>query len=116
MDKNDSSCHIYDAVQPLIGEKIIKKYYPSSFLNTSLKKELDKNKITDLCIVGTTTRACQDYGYKVTLIDDACATKDLTYNNEIIDASTVHKVYMASLNGMFANVMNTDEYLNLNKK
>lgn len=123
VDNNDPIRDIYDGVKPLKDEKIIMKYYPSSFLKTSLKEELDKNNITDLCIVGmmthmcvdTTTRACQDYGYNVTLIDDACATKDLTYNNEIIDADTVHKVYMTSLNGMFCNVLNTADYLAINK-
>jgi hypothetical protein len=38
-------------------------------------------------------------------LDDACAASDLDYNGETIPAETVHKVYMASLNEVFAKVI-----------
>lgn len=115
--------NIYEEVKPLDNEKVIEKHYPNSFLKTSLKEELDKNNVKEVCIVGmmshmcvdTTARACQDYGYKVTVIDDACNTKDLVYNNEVIKAEIVHKVFMASLSGMFADIKMTEEFLKENK-
>ncbi len=55
--------------------------------------------------VDTTVRACMDYKIKVTLLEDACTTKDLVFENKTILATTVHKTFMASLNGMFANVI-----------
>jgi hypothetical protein len=50
-----------------------------------------------------------DHGLKVTLLEDACATKDLVFRGTVIPAETVHEVFMASLNGMFASVIKTAE-------
>jgi hypothetical protein len=52
-----------------------------------------------------------DNGITVTLLANACTTKDLVFNGETIRAETVHKTFMASLNGMFAQVVDTDTYL-----
>ena len=110
---------IHRLVKTIEGEKIIHKEYPSSFLGTELRKYLQENEITDIVVVGmmshmcvdTTVRACQDYGYNVTLIDDACTTMSLKHDGKKIDAETVHAVYMASLAEGFANVIKSDEYL-----
>ena len=110
---------IHSLVKPIEGEKIIHKEYPSSFLGTELREYLQENEITDLVVVGmmshmcvdTTVRACQDYGYNVTLIDDACTTMSLKHDGKKIDAETVHAVYMASLADEFANVIKTEKYL-----
>jgi nicotinamidase-related amidase len=61
--------------------------------------------------VDTTVRQCQNYGYDVTVIDDACTTMSLKHDGKKIDAETVHAVYMASLADGFAKVIKTDEYL-----
>jgi len=53
-----------------------------------------------------------DFGLKVTLLEDACATKDLIYKKQTISAETVHNVFMASLDGLFARVIKTDEFIN----
>ena len=110
---------IHRLVKPIEGEKIIHKEYPSSFLGTDLRKYLQEIEITDIVVIGmmshmcvdTTVRACQDYGYNVTLIDDACTTMSLKNKRKKIDAETVHAVYMASLAEGFANVIKSDEYL-----
>lgn len=52
--------------------------------------------------VDTTVRAAKNFGYNITLMEDACATKDLTYNGNLISAATVGNVYMASLKKTFA--------------
>lgn len=110
---------IHKTVSPVYGEKIIFKKKPSSFLDTELEEFLKSNDIEKIVIAGmmshmcvdTTVRACQDYGYEVVVIDDACTTKALKRNGVKIDAVTVHDVFMASLDGMFAKVMKIDEYL-----
>ena len=110
---------IHSLVKPKEGEKIVYKEYPSSFLGTDLRKYLLENEITDIVVAGmmshmcvdTTVRACQDYGYNVTLIDDACTTMSLKHDGKKIDAETVHAVYMASLADGFANVIKTEKYL-----
>jgi len=101
----------------LENEVLIIKHTPNSFLNTNLAAVLQENGIDELIICGmmshmcidTTTRACMDYGVKVTLLEDACATKDLVFHEKIIPAEIVHDVFMASLNGMFATVIKTSE-------
>lgn len=110
---------IHERLQPGENEFLVVKHAPNSFLNTELSQILQDNGIADLVVCGmmshmcvdTTVRAGMDYGIKVTLLADACATKDLVYNGETIPAETVHKTYMASLNGMFAQVVDTDTYL-----
>ena len=61
--------------------------------------------------VDTTVRACQDYGYEVTVIEDACTTMALQYDKRKIDAEIVHAVYMASLAEGFAKVMKVEDFL-----
>lgn len=109
----------HSSVSPAEGERIIVKHFPSAFLKTDLQEELSRLGVTELVVCGmmshmcidTSVRAAQDYGYSVTLIDDACTTKDLTWQNRIIPAETVHQTIMASLNGMFARVVRADDYL-----
>ena len=106
-------------VKPLENEIIIRKQYPNSFLETGLREYLVKHDITRLTVAGmmshmcvdTTVRACQDYGYDVTVIDDACTTRSLKYNGRTIDAGTVHSVYMSSLSDGFARVIKLENYL-----
>ena len=61
--------------------------------------------------VDTTVRACQDEGYEVTVIEDACTTKALKHGGRKIDAETVHGVYVASLADGFAKVLKAEDYL-----
>ena len=76
-------------------------------------------EITDVVIVGmmshmcvnTTARVCQNYGYEVTVIEDACTTKSLVWKGQEIDAVTNHNVHMAGINGAFAEVITLSEYL-----
>ena len=106
----------HPSVPPLSDEPVVEKHYPSSFLGTKLQEILQPRGIKELVIAGmmshmcidTTVRAAQDYGYKVTVVEDACATKPLQYKDEILAAETVHKVIMASLQPVFAKVITTD--------
>lgn len=106
-------------VEPKENEKIILKQYPNAFLHTDLYEYLQKEEITHLVVAGmmshmcidTTVRACQDYGFKVTVIDDACTTKALHWNHDTIHAKTVHNTYMAGLNGMFAHLVQSDVFI-----
>lgn len=117
---NTDGVNIHEEIKPLPDEKVIPKNYPNSFLKTDLQDELKKEGITDLVICGmmthmcvdTTTRAASDYGYKVTLISDACATKDLEWDRIKIPADVVQNVYMSSLNSTFADVVTNEEFFN----
>lgn len=104
---------ISECVKPHAGDQVIVKYYPNSFLKTGLDLYLKENGIKKLTVCGmmthmcvdTTVRAAMDYGYEVDLIGGACATKELRIEGEVIPAPVVQKVYLASLQGVFANVI-----------
>lgn len=110
---------IYKEVYPKEEELVIIKHNPDSFFQTKLKKSLEDKSITHLVICGmmthmcvdTTIRAARNFGYNVTLIEDACATKDLVWAENIIPASTVQRTFMASLNTTFANRMTADQWI-----
>lgn len=98
---------------------VIEKHYPNSFRETSLEEKLQSKGIKDLIICGamshmcvdTTVRAAFDLGYSVELIGDACATKDLSFHGETIQAKDLHNAFMASLDGVFCEVESTQETL-----
>lgn len=110
---------IHDLVKPIASEKVVEKHCPSAFLGTSLQECLKEMKVKNLVVVGmmshmcvdTTVRACQDYGYDVTVIEDACTTKDLQWHGKKIDATTAHQTFMAALNGAFAKVVSINEFM-----
>lgn len=111
----------HPCVTPVSEEIVIEKHHPSSFLGTELQVVLKSQGIQELVIAGmmshmcidTTVRAAQDYGYQVTLIEDACTTKSLLYHDEILEADLIHKVIMASLQPVFAKVIATDTFVTL---
>lgn len=111
---------IHDSVRPLDNETVIIKNFPNSFRNTNLHQHLQTLESSNLVICGamshmcidTTTRAAFDLGYSCTLISDACATRDLVFNEQKVKAEDVQIAYMAALNGTFAQVISTDHFLN----
>lgn len=116
---NTNAVTIHPDICPLSKEIVIRKHFPNSFYQTSLQKELQKLSINELVVCGmmshmcidTTVRAAKDLGYHITLIADACTTKDLEWQGTTILAKVVQEVYMASLNEKFANIMNVKDYL-----
>lgn len=113
-----ADAEIHANVLPLPGEKIIVKNEVNSFLNTDLLDFLKKNGIGKLVICGmqthmcveAATRAASDYGFECVLIQDACATKNLTFGEKMVKAEDVHFSTLATLKA-YARIMNTNEYL-----
>ena len=53
--------------------------------------------------ISTTIRATKDYGYRCTVVDAACATRDLpTPDGKVISAAEMHRVEMIALADNFA--------------
>lgn len=109
---------IHSNVTPLAGEKVIVKNEVNSFLNTDLLAFLKKNNIKKLVICGmqtnmcleAATRAASDYGFECTVIHDACAAKDQTFDGKTVKAEDVHLATLATLKA-YAKVVSADEYL-----
>lgn len=117
--QNSIGVEIHNLVSPNKDEKVFIKHVPNSFFETDLFKTISDNGINHIVVCGmmthmcidTTVRCAKDLGLNVTLIEDACTTKDLTWKGYTILAEIVHATYMASLDGMFAKVISTDEFL-----
>ncbi|MBK5376983.1 cysteine hydrolase [Pseudomonas sp. TH43] len=100
-------------------EPVVLKHFVNSFRETELQSILDEQGIKELVVVGSmshmcvdgVTRAAADLGYTVTVIHDACATRDLEFNGLIVPAAQVHAAFMSSLGFAYASVISADEFL-----
>lgn len=109
----------YPGVAPIKGEMIIKKHYPNSFKDTGLLSHLKKNQIQHLIFCGmmthltvdATVRAAYDLGFSCTVLQDACATRQLEYNHQVIPVQSVHHAFLAALASVYANVLSSDDWL-----
>jgi len=107
------------AVQPVDNELVIVKHYPNSFRDTELLDNLKESGVTHLVICGmmthmcvdATVRAAKDLGFEITLIGDACATRDLEINGNKVEAKDVHHSFLAALSYFYADVMSSEKYL-----
>ena len=113
-----AGAEIHESVAMGAGEIHIVKHYPNAFRETDLQSQLVALGITDLTVIGmmthmcidTTVRAASDLGFRVTVISDACATRNLTFRHTVA-AADVQAAYLAALNGSFASVIDSAEYL-----
>jgi len=114
---------IHPNVAPLPEEKVIVKKEVNSFLNTDLLDFLNKNGVKKLVLCGmqtnmcleAATRAASDYGFKCTVIHDACAAKNQTFGGKTVQAEDVHLAALATLKA-YSEVISTKEYLNRDKE
>jgi nicotinamidase-related amidase len=105
------------------GEAVIVKHQINSFRDTNLKEILDKNNVEEVVICGAmshmcvdaVTRASNDYGFKVTVVHDACASRDLEFNGTVVPAAQAHAAFMSALGFAYATMNSTQEYLAANK-
>lgn len=109
----------HTSVQPNKGEMIIKKHYPNSFKDTPLLHHLIKQQINHLVICGmmtqlavdATVRAAYDLGFTCTVLQDACAARQLEFHNTTIPSLTVHYAFIAAFQPIYATVLSTDDFL-----
>lgn len=118
--KANKGFEIHENVFPLENEKIITKTEVNSFLGTDLLDYLQSNKIERLVILGMQThmcleaavRAAHDFGFECTVIEDACATKDLSFNGQVIKANDVHLSTLNTLvSGGYARILNLSSFI-----
>lgn len=106
--------------QPLDGEAVIRKDVNSAFIGTDLQARLAAAGVdtvvlcgltTDHC-VSTTARMAANFGLRTMLVEDACATHERTGpDGAHFSAALMHATAVASLNGEFASVVQTDDVL-----
>ena len=116
---NSEGAQIHSSVTPNEGEPTVLKHQVNAFKETNLKSVLDEKGVKQVTFVGAMShmcidaaaRAASDFGYEVTVIEDACASRDLEFEGRTIGAEDVHSAYMSSLGFAYATVARTDEYL-----
>ncbi|VVP42193.1 Peroxyureidoacrylate/ureidoacrylate amidohydrolase RutB [Pseudomonas fluorescens] len=104
-------------------EPVVLKHFVNSFRETELQSILEEQGIKELVVVGSMshmcvdgiTRAAADMGYSVTVIHDACASRDLEFNGLTVPAAHVHAAFMSALDFAYASVVSTDEFLAANR-
>lgn len=115
---NSDGSKIHELVSPQPGEHLVIKNYPNSFYKTDLDRHIREHHISELVVCGmmthmcidTTVRAAKDHELPVTLISDACATKDLEFGGLKVSAAQVQAAYLAGLSGMFAQIKTAMEF------
>lgn len=103
----------------LPGEEVILKHFMNPYRETRLLEILRGKKIETVTVIGNmshmcidaVTRASDDFGFKATVIHDACATHDLEFNGITVPSAQVHAAFMAALRFGYATVVSTDEFL-----
>ncbi|GAA0447480.1 cysteine hydrolase family protein [Lentibacillus halophilus] len=116
---NTEGVNVHETVLPSEDEQTITKRAPNSFFNTELESKLKEKGITKLVVVGMMTHMCIDatvrnaveLGFDTTLIEDACATRSLSYRDKVVPADEVHYAFVSALNDMYANAITTEDFL-----
>jgi nicotinamidase-related amidase len=116
---NSEGAKLHPKVLNRADEPVVLKHFVNSFRETELKSILDEQGIKELVVVGSMshmcvdgiTRAAADFGYKVTVIHDACATRDLEFNGVNVPAAQVHAAFMAALAFAYASVVSANDFL-----
>ncbi|ODU97278.1 MAG: Isochorismatase [Bordetella sp. SCN 68-11] len=85
---------IHASVLPQGGEAVVTKHYPNAFRGTDLEQTLDARGVEE-----------------VTVIHDACATRDLEFDGRTVPAAQVHDAFMSALGFAYASVVATEDYL-----
>jgi nicotinamidase-related amidase len=125
--KSAKGSEINKNVEPLSNEKVITKEEVNSFQGTDLLVYLKTNNINRLVIIGMQTQMCleaavraaYDFGFECVVVQEACATRDLTFGGKVVKAEDVQTSTFATLSdGRYSKVIemksfkeNTEKYL-----
>ncbi len=111
--------HPIATVAPQEGDTIIVKNFPNSFRETTLQQALQAGGIEEVVVVGAmsdvcidaTARAAADLGYGLTVVHDACATRDKAFGDSVVPAAQVHATIMSALEFGYGKVTTTADFV-----
>lgn len=103
-----------DEIAAAAGEAVIPKALPNAFAGTTLEETLEASGrkalvlagfMTHMC-VSSTARAALDLGYSSTVVDAACATRDLPDGRGgVLKADDLHRASLVALSDRFALIV-----------
>jgi nicotinamidase-related amidase len=116
---NTNGVEIHKSVAPQAGEAVIEKYFPNAFRDTDLLNVLKRSDVDEVVICGAmthmcvdaTTRAAFDFGFRCTVIEDACATRNLEYKSTTVEAGKVQAAFMAALAVPYARILSAKDFI-----
>jgi nicotinamidase-related amidase len=104
-----------DPVKPGPGEEVIWKTHADAFLETGLAEKIRATGRDEVIIAGDMTHVCvstsaraaaERYGFRVTVVADATAARDLPDPlGGVVAAETVRRAALAEINDAFAVVV-----------
>ena len=114
---DSTGAETHASVAPIGDELVIVKAKPNSFAGTDLLDQLQQAGIQSVVICGAmsqmcidaTTRAAVDFGFQVSVAEDACGAKEMTFGTVSLTAEQVHAAFMAPLAMSYAQVVSTEE-------
>ena len=115
-DRDAPRGQIVPQLSPLAGEMLVEKPLPNAFAHTPLGDHLASAQRKELILAGfmthmcvsSTARAALDAGYRVTVVADACGTRDLPgLRDGVVQAKLVHDVALVELSDRFAIIART---------
>lgn len=115
-----SGNQIKPELAPLANELCVEKNVNSAFIGTTLQHYLQEQGVEELVVAGLTTDHCvsttvrmaANFGFRVRLAADACATfGKMALDGTLLEAEQVHQVHLASLHNEFAQVQNTQHVI-----
>ncbi|MEM8973412.1 MAG: cysteine hydrolase family protein [Pseudomonadota bacterium] len=110
-DRDAERGQLIEAVAPQSGEVIVEKQLPNAFATTDLNNLVAETGRTNIVLCGfmthmcvsSTARAALDLGYRTTIVEAACGTRDLPdRDGGVTPASIIHSVALTALSDRFA--------------
>ncbi len=106
-------------VKPRDTEAVVLKHRPNSFHETDLLDMLRDAGVVNVTICGAmtqmcvdaTTRAAVDFGFKATVVSDACGAKAGSFDGIDVPAEVMQAAFLAPLAMSYAKVVTTKEAL-----
>lgn len=114
-----AGAEIHVSVAPKTGEPVLTKARANSFYETGLLDMLREAEVEAVTICGAmsqmcidaTARAASDFGFQVTVVEDACGAKEMGFDGVELSAVQVHAAFMAPLAMGYAKVVKTDDVI-----
>jgi nicotinamidase-related amidase len=108
---------IHPLVAPMNAEPVIDKAHPNAFRDTDLEDRIRSLGIDELVVAGmmssmcvdASVRAAVDLGFETSVVHDACAAPDLSFDGREVPGAAVHAAFMAALADGYAKVVGSEE-------